>query len=91
MNRLGDNIAFGLFVGIPLALLCWAASRIIAYVLGAPAAWIIGGAAILAWPIYYVSMTHDNAQFIDGLALLVLTTPAMTVGWIAALARVSRR
>ena len=91
MNRTGDNIAFALFVGIPLALLCWGASKILAHVFGRPAAWIIGGAAILAWPAYYVSMTHDNGQFVEGLALLVLTVPAMMVGWIAALARVSRR
>lgn len=86
-----DNLAFGLFVGIPLAAVCWAATKVLAYAMGRRAAWIIGGAAILAWPIYYVSMTAGNRHFIDGLALIVFTTPAMTLGWIAALARLSRR
>jgi hypothetical protein len=91
VNRLGDNIAFGLIVGIPLALLCWGASTMLALVVGRPAAWVVAGAVILAWPAYYVSTTHDDSQFTDGLGLLVLTAPAMMLGWIVALARVSRR
>ena len=91
MDRTGDNIAFALFVGIPLAALCWAATKALDFVLGRRAALIIGGAAILAWPIYYVSMTSDNRGFADGLALLAFTAPAMLLGWIAALARVTRR
>jgi hypothetical protein len=91
VDRTGDNIAFALFVGVPLAALCWGAAKALDFVLGRRAAWILGGAAILAWPVYYVSMTADNRDFSDGLALLVFTTPAMLLGWIAALARVSRR
>jgi hypothetical protein len=91
VDRTADNIAFALFVGIPLAAVSWAATKVLAYVLGRPAAWIVGGAAILAWPIYYVSMTAANPYFLDGLALLAFTTPAMAVGWLVALARLSRR
>lgn len=91
MNGSGDTLAFALLVGIPLAGMSWLAAKAILLVAGRRSAWIVGGIVILAWPVYYVARTLDDESFADGLPVLLFTTPAMMLGWIGALARLSRR
>ncbi len=82
----GDTIAFALLLGVPLFAVSWLATALLRWIAGAGVAATVVGALILAWPIYYIVRRIGNDQFIDGLALLLYTTPAMILGWWLALA-----
>ena len=83
----GDAIGFALLIGLPLFAVSWLATALLRRTAGAGLAALIGGALILAWPIYYVAMTSDDYGFVEGLPLLLFTIPAMFLGWLVALAR----
>lgn len=82
----GDTIGFALLLGVPLFAISGLATALLRWIAGRGVAAALVGALILAWPIYYIVNTSDSPRFIDGLPLLLFTTPAMILGWFLALA-----
>ena len=86
----GDTIAFGLLIGLPLLAISWLVAKLLLAFLARGWAISLCLALILAWPLYYVAMSFGDEGFVEGLPLLLYTSPAMLAGFGLAFWRRSR-
>ena len=86
-----DSIAFGLLIGLPILAISWLVAKLLLSRLRRGLAIALCLVLILAWPVYYVGMTLGGPGFVEGLPLILFTSPPMVLGLLLAMVRGSRQ